>query len=92
MNKRIIILGIIFCLMLAGVGFAQQDRSAEAKSLMASLDSPGSAQRIIAAKNISRSGLTDIGLYTKVSSLLKQGYMQSTEKGHIDEMAWLCKA
>ena len=92
MKRRIVVLGIVFCLLLFGAGFAQTNRSAEVEVLMTGLDSPSSSTRINASKVISRSGLTDQELYTKVATLLKDGYAARKDADHIDEMAWLCKA
>lgn len=92
MKSRIVILGIVFCLLLFGSGFAQVKRSAEVETLLTGLNSPSSSQRINASKLISRSGLTDQKLYAKVAILLKDGYAAKTDANHIDEMAWLCKA
>ncbi len=92
MKNWIIVLGTLFCLLLAGTGFTQTNRSSEIEALMIGLDSPSSAKRINASKIISRSGLANQELYTKVASLLSEGYATKTDADHIDEMAWLCKA
>lgn len=92
MKSWVIILGTIFCLLFSGAGFAQTNRSSEVEALMIGLDSPSSYKRVNASKVISRSGLTDQELYTKVATLLREGYAAKTDADHIDEMAWLCKA
>lgn len=92
MKRRIVVLLTVFCLLLTGTGFAQSNRSAEVKLLLAGLDSPSSTRRIKVAKIVSRSGLTDPELYEKVAALLKAGYLAGTDSNHIDEMSWLCKA
>jgi len=91
MKSWIVLLGITFCLFSV-TGFAQTNRSSEVEALMAGLDSPSISKRINASKVISRSGLTDQALYTKVATLLREGYAAKTDADHIDEMAWLCKA
>jgi hypothetical protein len=85
-------LGALFCLLLAGNGYCQVDRSEEVKSFMAGLSSGSSSQRINTAKRITRSGVVDKDLYDKVAKLLKEGYMDAYESNHVDEMSWLCKA
>ena len=84
--------GILFCLLFSGFSFGQADRSAEVDSLLTRLASSSSVERINAAKIITRAGLSDQRLFTKVAALLKTGYTAGTDADHIDEMAWLCKA
>ncbi|MCA1794203.1 MAG: hypothetical protein LC660_10115 [Desulfobacteraceae bacterium] len=57
------------------------------------LDSDKPKQRIDAAKQITRSGLTDPILFDTIQEKLLSGFTQDTMNfTHIDEMAWLCKA
>jgi hypothetical protein len=92
MKSRFVAWGVLFCLSLAGNGFAQIDRSEEVKALMTGLDSGSSSQRVKASKLITRSGIVDQDLYEKVAALLKAGYAEGIESDHVDEMSWLCKA
>lgn len=89
---RIVMLGVVLCLLLPSYGFAQLDRSEEVSKYMAGLESASRVQRVNSAKLISRSGLQDRILYLKIADLLKAGYLREYEKDHTDEMSWLCKA
>jgi len=92
MKNYVVFIGALFCLLIAGISFAQPDRSTEIDALLAGLESASSVKRVNAAKIISRSGLTDQNLYAKIATLIKDGYLAGTEPNHVDEMAWLCKA
>lgn len=92
MKIRIVAWGVFFCLLLAGNGYGQVDRSEEVKVLMAGLHSGSRSQRINTAKLITQSGIVDHALYKEVASLLKAGYAEGIETDHVDEMSWLCKA
>jgi len=87
--KRIIMWGIVCSLLLAT---PETGRSTEIVQLQAGIESSLRAQRVNAAKIISRSGLQAPEIYAKIASLLKEGYPLPYEKDRTDEMAWLCKA
>ncbi|MBN2427441.1 MAG: hypothetical protein JXK94_03795 [Deltaproteobacteria bacterium] len=92
MKNRIVHFGIVFCLLLSSLSFAQMNPGTDVESLKESLDSTSRAQRVYAAKIISRSGLTDEALYEKIATILKENYASSSSPNDVDEMAWLCKA
>lgn len=90
--SRIIMWGVVCCLLLASPALGQPGRGGEIAQLQVGIDSPLRAERVNAAKIISRSGLQAPELYAKIAALLKEGYPLPYEKDRTDEMAWLCKA
>jgi len=98
MKKRIrVILLFAACLTIifsnSFPAIAGTDRSAEINKYIEMLGSASLKARIDAAKLISRSGLTDPGLFSIINENLLNGYnTNSLDKDHIDEMSWMCKA
>lgn len=90
--KRILLFVAFVGLTVATAGFAQQDRSEEVRKLKAGIESPSLAQRVNAAKIISRSGIQDQELYARIAAIIKDGYVREPEKNHTEEMSWMCKA
>lgn len=98
MNKMNQIFLIVSFSMIIGVCsipsvIAGYDRSNEVNQYMAMLESTSLTTRIDAAKQISRSGLTDLKLFNYIKDeLLRKYALNPNNADHIDEMAWLCKA
>ena len=98
MEKTIrIILLLAFCLMIilsnSFPTLASSDRTAEIDNYIEMLGSASLKTRINAAKLITKSGITDPGLYDIINEKLLAGYNTNTlNLDHIDEMSWLCKA
>jgi hypothetical protein len=90
---------IVFFLCIMGILFsslsvsAATDRSSEISSFLTMLESSSVKTRIDAAKQITRSGLTDPELFNRIEEKLLTGYTQNPNNSkHVDEMSWLCKS
>ena len=77
----------------ASTAAADSKRTAEADKYIEMLNSDSYKIRLDAAKFVTRSGLTDPRLFKLISSRLMDEYKDhGTDRHHIDEMSWLCKA
>ncbi len=90
---------IFFSLCIAGILLfsmpisAAADQTSKVKTYIAQLESGSVKTRTDAAKRITRSHLTDPSLFDKVEQVLLDGYTQNmSNRHHVDEMAWMCKA
>ena len=69
------------------------DRTSEGNTFITMIESNNAKTRIDAAKQITRSGLTDPELFNRIQEkLLKEFTLNPGNSTHIDEMAWMCKA
>ncbi|MCJ7604196.1 MAG: hypothetical protein MUO63_22185, partial [Desulfobulbaceae bacterium] len=71
---------------------ASMDRSKEVEQYIEILNSGTLSRQIDAAKEITRSGLSDPKLFDIINTQLLDNYLQSSGTDHGDYMAWLCKA
>lgn len=71
---------------------ASMDRSKEVEQYVEILSSGTLGRQISAAKEITRSGLSDPKLFDLINNQLLDNYLQSNGSDHVDYMAWLCKA
>lgn len=84
-------LTLIFSTTFSAV--ANADHSAKINEHIKMLGSASLKTRIDAAKLITRSGITEPGLYNIINDKLSDGYNTNVmDRDHIDEMAWMCKA
>lgn len=92
--------GKLFCILFvvgffwAGLsGAVAADQSQKVDQYLSMLKSGSMKTRTDAAKLISRSGLKDPKLFDAVEKNLLQGYSHDqSNRNHMDEMAWYCKA
>lgn len=68
------------------------DRSAEIDSFITTLSSENINTRVEAAKQITRSGLSDERLFDFVEQQLPAGYTNDKGSVHRDVMSWYCKS
>ena len=85
------LLAAFFFIMPAEIK-AAADRSIEVEQYVEIFTSGTLSRRIAAAKEITRSGLSDPKLFDLINAQLLDNYLQSGGKDHVDYMAWLCKA
>lgn len=71
---------------------ASMDRSNEVEQYIEILNSGTLSRQINAAKEITKSGLSDPELFDLINTQLLDNYQQTSGTDHGDYMAWLCKA
>lgn len=71
---------------------ASSDRSKEVEQYIKIFNSGIVSRQIVAAKEITRAGLSDPKLFDLINTQLLDNYLQSSGSDHVDYMAWLCKA
>ncbi len=93
LKQTIFFLGIMG-ILLSGLPAAwASDRTAEVNTFITMLESDSLKTRIDAAKQITRSGLTDPGLFNMIQEkLLTESTQNLGNSKHVDEMSWMCKA
>jgi len=82
----------IMGILLSGLPVEASDRMAEVNKFTTMLESDSLKTRIDAAKRITRSGLTDPGLFNMIQEKLLTGSAHIGNSKHVDEMSWMCKA
>jgi hypothetical protein len=83
----------IFIFANSFLAYATSNQTAEANKYIDMLGSASLKTRIDAAKQITRSGLTDPKLFNIINESLLNGYNSNVlNSDHIDEMSWMCKA
>jgi hypothetical protein len=71
---------------------ASADRSKEVERYVEIFSSGTLSRQITAAKEITRSGLSDPKLFDLLNEKLLDNYLQVSGPDHLDYLAWLCKA
>lgn len=101
MKKFFILLSMVLTIIMAHTlysktGYAEEDRAGKVDKVeyyLKMITSGSYTERLTAAKEITNSGLNDPKLFKVIEERLLQGYQEdSTNREHLDEMAWLCKA
>ncbi|MDH3348174.1 MAG: hypothetical protein OEM02_08785 [Desulfobulbaceae bacterium] len=90
-------IGYTLCALILAVAFSTNFAHGSANNIVegyiADLESSSHVQRLRAAKNITRSGLTDTKLFDTVKDILLAGYLKEPDNNtHTEEMSWMCKA
>ncbi|MBI9089298.1 MAG: hypothetical protein JEZ12_08780 [Desulfobacterium sp.] len=93
MKKIYFALLVVFLTVNANPVSGNPARPGEIQKFLTMLESSSQKHRIDAAKLITRSGLSDPGLFNVINThLLSEYNLHPTNQDHIDEMAWMCKA
>lgn len=90
---KLFLQSFIYIVLFIGMIFpvVAGDRSAEVDSFITTLSSENIVTRLDAAKQITRSGLSDEKLFDFVEQQLLAGYKNDNGSVHRDEMSWYCK-
>ncbi|MCD6525654.1 MAG: hypothetical protein J7K75_01510 [Desulfuromonas sp.] len=93
MRKTVIYLLVLGIVLAVVCPASAADRSLELERLHQQIRSRSMSVRVLAAKNITTSGIQDPQLFATINQQLRQRFnRRQTEKHYVDEMAWLCKA
>jgi len=92
LKQTFFFLGIMGIFLSGLPAAAASDRMAEVNKFTTMLESDSLKTRIDAAKQITRSGLTDPGLFNIIQEKLLTGSAHLSNSKHVDEMSWMCKA
>lgn len=97
--KKPIQIGVLFAFSVLFIfantfpALADDKNAAEVNKYIEMLGSPSSETRVEAARLVSRSRLTDPELYNIINEKLLNEYtINKSNRGHIEEMSWMCKA